>query len=48
MLLYTLYTESFEFMRTGYGAAVTVIFLFIVVALTLIQARVFDRRVHYS
>lgn len=48
MLLYTLYTESFEFMRTGYGAAVTVIFLFIVVALTLIQARVFDKRVHYS
>lgn len=48
MLLYTLYTESFEFMRTGYGAAVTVIFLFIVVALTLIQARVFDKRVHYA
>ena len=48
MLLYTLYTESFEFMRTGYGAAVTVVFLFIVVALTLTQARVFDKRVHYS
>lgn len=48
MLLYTLYTESFEFMRTGYGAAVTVIFLAIVIALTLVQARVFDRRVHYS
>jgi multiple sugar transport system permease protein len=48
MLLYTLYTESFEFMRTGYGAAVTVIFLLIVVTLTLLQARVFDKRVHYT
>ena len=48
MLLYTLYTESFEFMRTGYGAAVTVVFLLIVIALTLIQARVIDKRVHYS
>ena len=48
MLLYTLYTESFEFMRAGYGASVTVIFLLIVVALTLIQAHAFDKRVHYS
>lgn len=48
MLLYTLYMESFEYMRTGYGAAVTVVFLAIVVALTLVQARVGDRRVHYT
>jgi multiple sugar transport system permease protein len=48
MLMYTLYTESFEFLRTGYGAAVTVVFLVIVVALTLLQARLLDRRVHYA
>jgi multiple sugar transport system permease protein len=48
MLLYTLYTESFEFLRTGYGAAVTVVFLAIVVALTMLQARVLDKRVHYQ
>lgn len=48
MLLYTLYIESFDFMRTGYGAAIAVIFLFIVLVLTLVQSRVFDRRVHYS
>ena len=48
VLLHTLYVESFEFLRTGYGAAVTVVFLFIVVALTLLQARILDRRVHYS
>lgn len=48
VLLYTLYRESFEYLRTGYGAAVTLVFLVIVIALTLIQARVMDRRVHYS
>ncbi|MFA1624909.1 carbohydrate ABC transporter permease [Rhizobium mongolense] len=48
MLLYTLYIESFDFMRTGYGAAIAVIFLLIVLVLTLVQSRVFDRRVHYS
>ncbi len=48
LLLYTLYRESFEYLRTGYGAAVAVVFLLIVVALTLIQARVMDKRVHYQ
>jgi multiple sugar transport system permease protein len=48
MLLYTLYTESFEFLRTGYGAAVSVVFLVIVVGLTLLQAKVLDKRVHYQ
>ncbi|MDK1494592.1 sugar ABC transporter permease [Sinorhizobium sp. 7-81] len=48
MLLYTLYRESFEYLRTGYGASVAVVFLFIVVALTLVQARVMDKRVHYQ
>jgi multiple sugar transport system permease protein len=48
MLMYTLYRESFGYLRTGYGAAVTLVFLVIVVALTLVQARVMDRRVHYQ
>nr|WP_244608615.1 sugar ABC transporter permease [Bradyrhizobium algeriense] len=48
VLLYTLYRESFEYLRTGYGAAVAVIFLAIVVTLTLIQTRVMDRKVHYQ
>lgn len=47
-LLFTLYRESFQYLRTGYGASVAVVFLFIVVALTLIQARVMDKRVHYQ
>lgn len=48
MLLYTLYRESFQYLCTGYGASVAVVFLFIVVALTLIQARVMDKKVHYQ
>lgn len=48
VLLYTLYREGFEYLRAGYGAAVTIVFLSIVVVLTLLQARVMDRRVHYS
>jgi multiple sugar transport system permease protein len=48
LLMYTLYRESFGYLRTGYGAAVTLVFLVIVVALTLIQARVMDSRVHYQ
>jgi ABC-type sugar transport system permease subunit len=48
VLLYTLYRESFEYLRTGYGAAATIVFLLIVITLTLVQARVMDRRVHYA
>lgn len=48
VLLHMLYRESFEFLRAGHGAAITVVFLLIVVTLTLIQARLIDKRVHYQ
>jgi multiple sugar transport system permease protein len=48
LLLFTLYRESFQYLRTGYGASIAVIFLFIVVALTLFQTRIIDRKVHYQ
>jgi multiple sugar transport system permease protein len=48
VLLYTLYRESFEYLRAGYGAAVAVVFLAIVVTLTLVQARLMDRKAHYQ
>jgi multiple sugar transport system permease protein len=48
LLMHTLYTESFIYFRTGYGAAMTVVFLIIVLVLTLVQARTLDKRVHYS
>jgi multiple sugar transport system permease protein len=48
VLLHRLYTESFDFLRMGYGAALTVVYLAIIVLLTLTQARLLERRVHYS
>ena len=48
VLLFTMYTEGFTFFRLGYSAAITLVFLVIVLALMLLQTRVLDRRVHYG
>lgn len=48
VLVHLMYVESFEYLRTGYGAAITVAFLLIVAIVTFIQTRTLDRRVHYS
>lgn len=48
VLLYTIYQEGFAFFRSGYAAALTIVFLVFVLTLTLVQARVLDRRVHYG
>lgn len=48
VLLYTMYTEGFTFLRLGYSAAITLVFLVIVLALMWLQMRVLDRRVHYG
>ena len=48
VLLYTMYTEGFTFFRMGYSAAITVVFLIVVVILMLLQTRGLDRRVHYG
>jgi multiple sugar transport system permease protein len=48
VLLFTMYTEGFTFFRLGYSAAITLVFLVIVLALMLVQTRVLDRRVHYG
>jgi len=48
VLLFTIYTEAFSYLRAAHAAALTVVFLIIVVTLTLVQARVMDRRVHYT
>lgn len=47
VLLYTMYAEGFEFFRSGYAAAITVVFLVFVLALTLAKTRFLDRKVHY-
>lgn len=48
VLLYTMYAEGFEFFRSGYAAAVTVVFLGFVLALTLVKIGVLDKKVHYQ
>lgn len=47
-LLYVLYLEGFQYFRTGYAAAMTVVLLVFLVLLSVLQARVIDRRVHYT
>jgi multiple sugar transport system permease protein len=48
VLLHTIYQEGFHYFRFGYSAAVTLVFLAIVLVFMLIQTRVLDRRVHYG
>jgi len=47
VLLYSMYAEAFEFFRTGYAAAIAVVFIVLVTILTLIKTHVLERRVHY-
>lgn len=47
VLLYTMYNEAFSFFRTGYAAAISVVFLLFILLITVIKVRFLDRRVHY-
>jgi multiple sugar transport system permease protein len=46
-LLFDLYLEGFEYSNTGYAAALTLLFLVIVLALSIGQMLHMDRKVHY-
>ena len=48
VLLYTMYKEGFTFLRLGYSAAITLVFLVIVLGLVWLQTKALDRRVHYG
>lgn len=48
IILHTLYQEGFVFFRTGRAAAIATLFFLVMLALTLYQTRVLDRRVHYG
>ena len=48
LIVWTLYQEGFTFLRMGYGAAITVVFLIVVLGLMLLQTRLVERRVHYG
>jgi multiple sugar transport system permease protein len=47
VLLYVNYLEGFQYMRIGVASAITVIFLGIILLLSLVQAKVLERKVHY-
>lgn len=48
VLLFSIYEEGFSYFRLGYAAAITLVFLAIVLALMWLQTRVLDKRVHYG
>ncbi len=48
VLLYTMYTEGFTFLRLGYSAAITMVFLAVVLGILWVQTRLLDKRVHYT
>lgn len=47
VLLHLMYVESFERLRAGYGAAITVVYIAVIGMLTFVQQRVIDSKVHY-
>ncbi len=47
VLLYINYLEGFQYMRIGLASAITVVFLGIILILSLVQARIIERKVHY-
>jgi multiple sugar transport system permease protein len=48
VLLHTMYKEGFTFMRLGYSAAITLVFLMMVLGLVWLQTKALDKRVHYG
>ncbi len=48
VLLHVMYQEGFTYFRIGYSAAITAVFLVIVLGLVWVQTRVLERRVHYA
>jgi multiple sugar transport system permease protein len=48
VLLRTIYQEGFHYFKFGYSAAITLVFLAIVLLVMLVQTRLIDRRVHYG
>ncbi len=48
VMMFAIYEKAIQQNLMGVGAAITILFLIFVLALTLIQRRVVERRVHYS
>lgn len=48
VLLFTMVQQGFTFLRSAYGAAITMVFLVLTLAITLAQTMILDRRAHYG
>lgn len=48
VVMYYFYEQSFELWRLGYGAAIAFIAFLIILALTILQRTVLEKRVHYA
>lgn len=48
VLLFTMVQQGFTFLRSAYGAAITMVFLHLTLAITLAQTVILDRRAHYG
>ncbi len=46
-IVYALYREGFVYFKAGYASAITVVFFLALLALTMLQVLVVERRVHY-
>ncbi|MCP5366682.1 MAG: sugar ABC transporter permease [Hyphomicrobiales bacterium] len=46
-LVFAMYREGFVYFKAGYSGAITMVFFFFVLTLTLIQLRLVEKRVHY-
>ncbi len=47
VMLHLIYAEGFSFFRAGFASALVVVYLALLAAITLVQGRVAERRVHY-
>ena len=47
VLVFAMYREGFVYFKAGYSGAITMVFFFFVLTLTLTQLRIVERRVHY-
>ncbi|NDE05460.1 MAG: sugar ABC transporter permease [Flavobacteriia bacterium] len=48
VLLYALYLEGFQYFKMGYAAALTLVFLFFILMLSIVQSRLIEKKVHYA
>ncbi len=47
VLVFAMYREGFVYFKAGYSGAITMVFFFFVLTLTLTQLRIVEKRVHY-